>query len=218
MNMNSAVCWRIFGLVMLLVSVPAVAKGEERMEKEQKLELKGFDTEVELSAENWNQGITSIRVHGQEEIPFLLPVLSGHHFFTGIWPPPKDAVEYEPHQCPGYLVRRSNTSAVYHQPKTPYSKVETRIEYSLVEKGTVDILFETTSHAEKYPYDYVGVFWGTVVQEGGQRGFHTLVKDGKVSVRWSYFSASGDATVTDRNTILGPNMDAPEHGPKHPQY
>ena len=85
-------------------------------------------------------------------------------------------------------------------------------------QGAIDILFETTSHAEKYPYDYVGLFWGTVVQEGGQRGFDTLVKDGEAGVRWSYFSASGDATVTDRHTILGPDMDVPEHDPKHPQH
>ena len=32
--------------------------------------------------------------------------------------------------------------------------------------------FETQSHAKEYPYGYVGLFWGTLVSHGGQRGIH----------------------------------------------
>jgi len=186
------------------------------MDKCLSLELKGFDTQIQLSAENWKQGITKIKVGGQDQIPFLLPALSGHHFFTGIWPRPPNAIEYEPHECPGYLVRLSETESCYHQPTTPYSKVETKIEYALVSRGTVEITFETISHADKYPYGYVGLFRGTVVREGGQRGFHILVKNGDSGLTWSYFAGSGDSSVPDRNTVLGPEMPAPEHNSKHP--
>ena len=182
------------------------------------VQLQGFDTQVELSAATWGQGITKISVHEKHEIPFLLPALSGHHFFTGVWPRPAHAIEYEPHECPGYLIRHSDTSASYHQPTTPYSKVETRVDYTLADTGTIDIVFTTTSHASEYPFGYVGLFWGAVVPEGGQRGFHTLVDDDKRGVRWMYFAASGDATVTDRHTILGPGMEAPEHDPQHPRH
>ena len=182
------------------------------------VQLQGFDTRVDLSAAPWGQGIAKISVHEKYEIPFLLPALSGHHFFTGVWPRPAHAIEYEPHECPGYLIRHSDTSASYHQPTTPYSKVETRVDYTLADTGTIDIVFTTTSHASEYPFGYVGLFWGTVVPEGGQRGFHTLVDDDKRGVRWMYFAASGDATVTDRHTILGPGMEAPEHDSQHPLH
>ncbi len=181
-----------------------------------RVQLEGYGTQVEVSGVSWNEGISRLVIDGDKEIPFLLPALSGHHFFTGAWPPPANHIEYEPHESPCHLTRHSDTRASYRQPTTPYSKIETRIDYDLSGAGCIDIVFTTTSHAEDYPLGYVGLFYGTVIPEGGQRGFHTLVDDENGGVRWMYFAASGDASHSDRHTILGPEMKAPDHDPECP--
>ncbi|MCC7409072.1 MAG: DUF4037 domain-containing protein [Phycisphaeraceae bacterium] len=179
-------------------------------------QLSGHNTEVVLSSEPWNRGLQRIVMEGRE-ISFLLPALCGHHYFTGIWPPPADAIEYEPHVSPGSLTRLSDQSAVWHQPQTPYSHVEVRVEYKITGAGTIEARFVTTSHASAYPFGYVGLFWGTLVAPGGQRGFHTLIADDDDELRWLYFQAGGDSNAPRANTMLGPSMQSLEHSPSHPR-
>ena len=179
------------------------------------LELTRNHTKVTLSDEPWQRGIQRIVVEGKE-IPFLLPALTGHHFFTGAWPPPPEAIDYEPHISPGYLTRRSAGSALWHQPATPYTQVETRIQYTILGPGTIEARFETRSHAASYPYGYVGLFWGTIAAPGGQRGFHTLMPGDGRRVHWYYFQGGGDDLSPRANTILGPDMPPAAHSPEHP--
>jgi Domain of unknown function (DUF4037) len=145
-----------------------------------RIELNGRDTHtrVVLSDEPWNRGIERLIVADGREIPFLLNALSGVHFFTGIWPRPADAIDYEPQVSPGELTRLSDKRAVWHQPETPYTHVETHIEYEIVGPGTVEARFETRSHAASYPHGYVGLFWAVIARPGGQRGIHLLFPAG----------------------------------------
>ena len=136
------------------------------------VELNGHNTRLLLSDEPWNNGILKLVVGEGVEIPFLGAALTGHHYFTGVFP---SEAQYEPHRSPGSLTQRSKTLAIYHQPETPYTHVQTRIEYEIVEPGTIEMRFETQSHAAEYPYGYVGLFWGTLVPHGGQRGIHLIL-------------------------------------------
>ena len=179
------------------------------------VKLNGVDTQVVLSDAPWTRGIQRMTV-GEHEIPFLLPALCAHHFFTGAWPPPPDAIDYEPHESPGSLAQLSGTRACWHQPETPYTHVETRIEYEIVARGTVEARFETCSHATSYPWGYVGLFWGTIAAPGGQRGIHLLLPTGQDKVRWSYFQGGGDSQSPRANTVLGPEMPSATHAPGHP--
>jgi len=150
------------------------------------------------------------------EIPFLVPALCGRHFFTGAWPPPPDAIEYEPQESPGSLSQTSDTRACWHQPATPYTRVETRIVYEIVDRGTIEARFETQSHAACYPFGYVGLFWGTIAAPGGQRGIHLLVPAEQGKVRWTYFQGGGDNQYPRANTVLGPEMPSAAHAAEHP--
>jgi hypothetical protein len=193
------------------------------------IELNGNDTQILLSDEPWRRGLQRLRVKGRE-IPFLLPALSGHHFFTGLWPPPPETIDYEPHESPGSLQQVSATRAIWHQPETPYTHVETYIEYEIVGPGTVEARFETRSRADSYPHGYVGLFWGTGPIPGGQRGIHIVLPGGNgglskmpsrrcppgYGVRWHYFQGGGDCGSGRANTILGPNMPSATHSPDHP--
>jgi hypothetical protein len=183
-----------------------------------RLELHGHDTRLLLSDEEWNRGIQQLVVEGRE-IPFLLNALSGVHFFTGAWPRPAQAIDYEPQVSPGTLTRVSERSALWHQPETAYTHVETKIEYEIVGRGTVEARFETRSHAATYPYGYVGLFWGTVAPPGGQRGMHLLVPGPKGRLRWHYFQGGGDCWSVRANTVLGPDLPSAAHHPEHgPAY
>jgi hypothetical protein len=145
--------------------------------------------------------------------------LSGVHFFTGVWPRPADAIDYEPQVSPGELSRTSAKSAVWHQPATPYTHVETRIEYEIVGPGTVEARFETRSHATSYPHGYVGLFWAVIARPGGQRGMHLLLPAGEKRVRWYYFQGGGDNLSPRSNTVLGPAMPSATRSPGHgPAY
>ena len=88
-------------------------------------ELKGYDTRVLLSDEPWSRGIQRLIV-GEREIPFLLPALSGHHFFTGVWPPPPGAIDYEPHESPGALTRTNTESGLLEAKVDPDFKIPKR--------------------------------------------------------------------------------------------
>ena len=65
------------------------------------MKIQSHNTQLDLSAELWSHGIGRLAV-GEAEIPFLIPALTGHHFFTGAWPPSASngfalaAVDYEP--------------------------------------------------------------------------------------------------------------------------
>ena len=176
------------------------------------VELNGHNTRLLLSAEPWKKGILRLIVGENVEIPFLIPALTGHHYFTGIF---SSEAQYEPHSSPAVLTQTSETQAVYHQPETPYTHVETRIEYEIIEKGTVEMRFETQSHAKEYPYGYVGLFWGTLVPHGGQRGIHLAFPQPNSNLRWYYFQAGGDNQNNRNSTVLGPNMPSAEHDPDH---
>jgi len=192
-------------------ALPLSVGTQSNQENNMRIELKGYNTRVLLSDEPWDRGIKGL-IAGEREIPFLLNALSGHHFFTGAWPPTS---QYEPHQSPGSLKRISEKIAVWHQPETPYTQVETRIEYEIVEPGTVEVRFETRSHASAYPYGYVGLFWGTVPVPGGQRGIHLILPGQDDSLRWYYFQGGGDNWSGRNNTVLGPNMPSAAHDPNH---
>lgn len=179
------------------------------------IELSGMNTLVVMSSEPWNRGLRRIVV-GDKEIPFLLPTLAGHHFFTGGWPPPSNAIDYEPHESPGSLKKLSNVSAMWHQPKTSYSQIETSIEFKIVDTGTIEARFETRSHAESYPHGYVGLFWGTIPTPGGQRGIHIMSAEKEGKLRWYYFQGGGDSDRPRANTIFGPRMSSYSHNPEHP--
>jgi len=179
------------------------------------IELQEKDTRVLVSSESWNRGLKRIVV-GDKEIPFLLPALSGHHFFTGIWPPPSNAIDYEPHQSPGSFEKLSDISVVWHQPKTPYTQIETFIEFKIVETGTIEARFKTRSHAKSYPHGYVGLFWGTIPTPGGQRGIHIMSAEKKGGLKWYYFQGGGDNECPHANTVLGPRMSSYSHSPGHP--
>lgn len=179
------------------------------------IKLSGYNTEVTLSGKPWQRGVQQFVVNGLE-IPFLLPALSAHHFFTGVWPPPPDAIDYEPHESPGVLQRITGTKAVWHQSATAYARVETQIEYHLTGPGSLEIQIETRSHATSYPFGYVGLFWGTIAPPGGQRGFHTIVADAAGKLDWHYFCGHGDNMAPARNTILGSQMSSLLHSSNHP--
>jgi Domain of unknown function (DUF4037) len=179
-------------------------------------ELSRHHTRVVLSDAPWSRGIQRLVVGEDVEIPFLMPALSGHHFFTGAWPPPPGAVDYEPHESPGTLTRLSDMHAVWHQPETRFTQVETRIEYEIVDTGTVTARFNTRSHAAAYPHGYVGLFWGTIAAGGGQRGMHLLLPGESDTLRWRYFQAGGDCWSCRANTVLGPHMPSAAHSPGHP--
>jgi hypothetical protein len=179
------------------------------------VELSGSDTTVILSDRPWQRGIRSMVVV-DKEIPFLLPALSAHHFFTGTWPPPPEAIDYEPHESPGSLTQDSPTSATWHQATTPYTKVETRIVYQIMEAGTVEMQVETRSHAAAYPHGYVGLFWGTIAPPGGQRGIHILQGEAGEALHWYYFQGGGDNLACRANTLLGPHTPSAAYTPGHP--
>ncbi|MDE0012837.1 MAG: DUF4037 domain-containing protein [Candidatus Poribacteria bacterium] len=176
------------------------------------VELNGHNTRLLLSAEPWNNGILRLIVGENVEIPFLMPALTGHHYFTGVF---SSKAQYEPHSSPATLTQHSEMQAVYHQPETPYTHVETRIEYEIIERGTVEMRFKTQSHAKEYPYGYVGLFWGTLVPHGGQRGFHLALPQPSGNLRWYYFQAGGDNQNNRNSTVLGPNMPFAEHHSDH---
>jgi hypothetical protein len=158
-----------------------------------RIDLVGHETHtrVVLCDEPWNRGIERFIVADGREIPFLLNALSGVHFFTGVWPRPADAIDYEPQVSPGELSRTSAKSAVWHQPETPYTHVETRIEYEIVGPGTVEARFETRSHAASYPHGYVGLFWAVIARPGGQRGMHLLLPSAFGAAPGSWLLAPG---------------------------
>lgn len=203
-----------------------------------RIELDGHETHtrVVLCDEPWDRGIERLIVADGREILFLLNALSGVHFFTGVWPRPADAIDYEPQVSPGELSRTSAKSAVWHQPETPYTHVETRIEYEIVGPGTVEARFETRSHAASYPHGYVGLFWAVIARPGGQRGMHLLLPAhqgpalpgvgslepgaaSEASLRWHYFQGGGDNQSPRSNTVLGPTMPSAArsagHGPAY---
>ena len=85
------------------------------------LELTGHATRVTLADER--SGIHRLVMGDDLEIPFLIPPLTGEHFFTGRWPRPADAIDYEPMSTRGSLTRTADGSAAWHQPETPYRLV-----------------------------------------------------------------------------------------------
>ena len=178
------------------------------------IDLNAHNTKVALSGASWERGIHSIEVDGRK-MPFLLPAMGAHHFFTGVWPLPSDHVDYEPHEAAGRLERLAEGKAEWHQPETAYSKVEIRLGYEIVEQGVVDLRFETTAHAESYPLDYVGVFFGAIAPLGGQRGLHLVVEQ-EQALRWRYFQAGGDCWTTRENAVLGPGMESSPRADGHP--
>ncbi|HEX2035637.1 MAG TPA: DUF4037 domain-containing protein [Chloroflexota bacterium] len=183
------------------------------------LELRRGVTYLLLSDEPWKGGIRRLVIGTaarQREIPFLSGALAGHHFFTGEWPPAPGAVDYEPQQAPATLTRLAQDTAVWHQGPTPATHVETRITYHLVGRGTVELTFETRSHATRYPFGYVGLFWATIVPQGGQRGFHTVIRGLDGALRWHYFQGGGDCWSCRANTLLGPGLPPAPHTPQHP--
>ena len=178
------------------------------------IELRGHDTRVVLP--DHGGGIRRLVFGEDREIPFLMPALVGEHFFTGAWPLPQDAIDYEPMSAPSWFDQTSETTAVWHQPETPYTHVKSRVEYQLVGPGTVEARFETRSHAQSYPHGYVGLFWTTLVPAGGQRGFHVIVAHNAGEHRWHYFQGGGDSWSPRANTILGPSALPAAHSTEHP--
>jgi hypothetical protein len=180
------------------------------------IELRGHNTRVILPEQG--AGIRRLVLGEGGEIPFLMPALTGEHFFTGVWPPPQGAIDYEAMSAPSWASQTSETTAVWHQPETPYTQVETRVEYGLVGQGTVEARFETRSHAQSYPHGYVGLFWTTLVPAGGQRGFHVMVAHDAGGRRWHYFQGGGDSWSPRANTVLGPSLLPAAHSAEHPLY
>jgi hypothetical protein len=172
----------------------------------------GTHTRLQLSDVEWGRVLQRLSV-GEEEIPFLSPVLMGHHFFTGS---PASAGAYEPHESPGTLTRTSDRSATWHQPETPHTRVETHTEFEIVGPGMVELRFRIRSHAASYPHGTVGLFWGTVFPHGGQRGMHLLLPGAEKRLRWHYFQGGGDCWSCRANTVLGPDMPPAPHDPDHP--
>ena len=72
------------------------------------IQLTSAHTQLLLSDEPWNRGIQQLNIideaQDNSQLDFLLPALSGHHFFTGVWPPPANAVDYEPHESHATLL------------------------------------------------------------------------------------------------------------------
>ena len=185
------------------------------------VELVRPDTRVVLGDAPWERGIRRLVVRrgtggAEAEIPFLAGAVAGHHFFTGAWPPPAGAVDFEPQVSPGTLVRVGADRAVWHRPPTPHTRVETRVEYALTGPGEVEARFETRSHAAAYPYGYVGLFWATIVPPGGQRGVHVVLPAAAGRPRWHYFQGGGDNLAPRANTLLGPGVAPAAHAPGHP--
>lgn len=191
---------------------PLITIQANQAEPPMQVELNAHNTRLLLSAEPWKKGILRLVVGENIEIPFLVPALTGHQYFTGVF---SSEAQYEPKSSPAVLTQTSETQAVYHQPETPYNHVETRIEYEIIEKGTVEMRFETQSHAKEYPYGYVGLFWATLVPHGGQRGIHLTLPQPDGNLRWYYFQAGGDNQNNRNSTVLGPNMPSAEHDPDY---
>lgn len=173
------------------------------------LELVAHDTRAVISREHG--GIERLVAPGGAEVPFLIPALTAEHFFTGVWPRPANALDYEPLSSAGSAVRVSGNAAEWRQQATPYCRVETHLRYEVTGPGTVEATATTRSHAASYPHDYVGVFYATMPVFGGQRGIHLLVPDSDGAVRWHYFEGGGDSWAPRANTVLGPNLPSAPH-------
>ncbi len=173
------------------------------------LELVAHDTRAVISREHG--GIDRLVAPGGAEIPFLIPALTAEHFFTGAWPRPANAVDFEPLSSAGSAVRVSASAAEWRQQATPYCRVETRLRYEVAGPGTVEVTATTRSRAVSYPHDYVGVFCATMPAFGGQRGIHLLVSDSDGAVRWRYFEGGGDSSAPRANTVLGPGLPRAPH-------
>jgi len=186
-------------------AAPQARKGDAPMA----LELVAHDTRAVVSREHG--GVERLIAPGGAEIPFLIPALTAEHFFTGAWPTPANAVDFEPLSSAGSAARVSASAAEWHQRATPYCRVETRLRYEVTGPGTVEVTATTRSHATSYPHDYVGLFYATMPEFGGQRGIHLLVPDTGRSVRWHYFQGDGDSWAPRANTVLGPNLSLAPH-------
>lgn len=69
------------------------------------VELNGYNTRLLLCAEPWKNGILRLVVGEKVEIPFLVPALTCHHYFTGVF---SSAAPYEPHTSPALDAVRSS--------------------------------------------------------------------------------------------------------------
>ena len=121
--------------------------------------LHAKSTSIDIHGQPWALGIVRLAVAGQFDIAFNLHAFGPMFFFQGQWPRPPDFYDYEPADCASSIAKASDESAIWRQPTTPYSKVESTVTYSIADKGTVDVVFETTSHAESYHRGYVGSVW-----------------------------------------------------------
>ncbi len=72
-------------------------------------------------------------------------------------------------------IRRINEYTVgLYQPPTPHWKLESRLEYELLEEGVIEFRFECVPHERTFANGYIGLFFASYIEQPESRDIHFL--------------------------------------------
>jgi hypothetical protein len=81
---------------------------------------------------------------------------------------------YEPRQAPMEIRQADTYSAELHQPPTPHWKLESRLRYTLLEDGTIEMTLACVPHARTFKNGYIGLFFASYIHQPESLDIHFL--------------------------------------------
>lgn len=121
----------------------------------------------------------------------LAPALTLEHYLGMSFDAP-DYIDYEPCASPKHLEAVSSEAGILHYEPLACSKLSCRLSYRAVAPHYVDVLATVQTQRENWPFNYMALFFATIVKAPVYTGINFLGQDlqrpAKGDNRWIHFN------------------------------
>ena len=130
------------------------------------------DNEVLPGHRGGYSGVASL-THDKQSGNLFVPAYAGlnfEHIHDGTVHPRE--ILFEPRNAPMEIKRIDDNTVELHQPPTPHWKLESRLQYTMLDDGVIELDFDCVAHERTFANGYIGLFFASYIHQPESLDIH----------------------------------------------
>ena len=130
------------------------------------------DNEILPGHRGGYSGVASL-THEKQPGNLFVPAFAGlnyEHIHDGTVHP-RDIL-FEPRNAPMEIIRNDDNTVELHQPSTPHWKLESRLQYTMLDDGVIELDFDCVARERTFANGYIGLFFASYIHQPESLDIH----------------------------------------------